>query len=78
MKKLCSAVRLFFLNLKRLPSHEGPARGVTLRPSGPIRSANQGKEGVFSMNPGWTAVTIIGVFIIVFALLNIIEKGRAD
>jgi len=30
------------------------------------------------MNPGWTAVTIIGVFIIVFALLNIIEKGRAD
>ncbi len=78
MKKPYLAIRLFFLNLKRLPAPEGGARGVTPRPGGPIRSANQGKEGVFSMNPGWTAVTIIGVFIIVFALLNIIEKGRAD
>lgn len=30
------------------------------------------------MNPGWMAVTVIGVFIIVFALLNVIEKGRID
>lgn len=30
------------------------------------------------MNPGWTAVTLIAVFIVAFALLNIIEKGRVD
>lgn len=30
------------------------------------------------MNPGWMAVTLIVVFVIVFALLNIIEKGSAD
>lgn len=30
------------------------------------------------MNPGWTAVTLIAVFIVVFALLNVIEKGRVD
>ncbi len=30
------------------------------------------------MNPGWTAVTIIGVFIVVFAVLNLLEKGSVD
>ncbi len=30
------------------------------------------------MNPGWTAVAIIAAFIIAFALLNVIEKGRPD
>jgi hypothetical protein len=30
------------------------------------------------MNPGWMAVTIIGVFIVVFALLNLLEKGSVD
>lgn len=30
------------------------------------------------MGPGWMAVTLIVVFVIVFALLNIIEKGSVD
>jgi hypothetical protein len=32
----------------------------------------------YRMNPGWMAVTIIGVFIVVFALLNLLEKGSVD
>lgn len=30
------------------------------------------------MGPGWTSVAIIGGFIALFALLNLIEKGRLD
>lgn len=30
------------------------------------------------MGPGWTSVAIIAAFIIIFALLNIFEKGRMD
>lgn len=30
------------------------------------------------MATGWAAVTIIAVFILVFAILNLIEKGSID
>ena len=30
------------------------------------------------MNPGWMAVTMIGVFMLTFVVLNILEKGRLD
>ncbi len=30
------------------------------------------------MNPGWMAVSTILVFIIVFAVLNLLEKGSVD
>jgi hypothetical protein len=30
------------------------------------------------MNPGWMAVTLIVAFVVVFALLNILEKGSLD
>lgn len=30
------------------------------------------------MGPGWASVAIIAAFIILFALLNLIEKGRLD
>ncbi len=30
------------------------------------------------MNPGWTAVVLIGAFFVVFALLNLLEKGSID
>ena len=30
------------------------------------------------MGPGWMAVTLIGVFVVIFALLNLIEKGSID
>ena len=30
------------------------------------------------MNPGWTGVTIIVAFIVIFAILNLAEKGRVD
>lgn len=30
------------------------------------------------MNPGWTAVAMIAVFVIAFALLNLVEKGSVD
>jgi len=45
---------------------DGPYKG---------RSPNQG--GVF-MGPGWMSVAIIGAFLLIFALLNIAEKGRLD
>ena len=30
------------------------------------------------MGPGWLSVTIIVSFVVVFAILNLIEKGRMD
>jgi len=30
------------------------------------------------MNPGWAAVTFILVFVVAFALLNLVEKGSLD
>ncbi len=30
------------------------------------------------MGPGWMSVAVIVVFVVVFALLNIVEKGRID
>jgi hypothetical protein len=30
------------------------------------------------MNPGWTAVAAIIAFLLVFALLNLLEKGSVD
>lgn len=30
------------------------------------------------MGPGWMAVALIVVFVIVFALLNLFEKGSVD
>lgn len=30
------------------------------------------------MNPGWMAVSAIVVFVLVFAILNLLEKGSLD
>lgn len=30
------------------------------------------------MGPGWAAVTLIAIFVIVFVLLNLVEKGSID
>ncbi len=30
------------------------------------------------MGPGWMAVTMIAVFLIAFAILNLVEKGSLD
>ncbi len=30
------------------------------------------------MSPGWVAVSLIVVFIIVFSVLNLLEKGSVD
>ena len=30
------------------------------------------------MGPGWMSVIAIVVFLVIFALLNIVEKGRLD
>jgi hypothetical protein len=30
------------------------------------------------MGPGWMAVALVGAFIVVLAILNIIEKGSID
>ena len=30
------------------------------------------------MGPGWTSVVIILAFVVLFAVLNLLEKGRID
>ena len=30
------------------------------------------------MGPGWAAVTLIAVFIAIFVILNLVEKGSID
>jgi hypothetical protein len=30
------------------------------------------------MGPGWMAVTMIAVFFVIFAILNLVEKGSLD
>lgn len=30
------------------------------------------------MGPGWMAVTMIAAFLVIFAILNLVEKGSLD